>query len=334
MPLPVFIIGGAALASGILGAGATAKATSDNMKAKKINTIANENIENSKAQLEQQREWVANSLNALGELKLTVLSSTVTQFVDAFSRIKNVDFTSSVGIEELSKLHIDQKDFEELKELGNFAVNLMQGASLGAVGGTLMAFGSYGAAQTFAAASTGTAISALHGAAATNATLAFFGGGSLAAGGLGMAGGVAVLGSIVAGPALLVMGVITGTKAQEKVDEALANKAQADEIVEALKIASTQCSAIRRRTMMFYNLLSHLDTHFLPLVWQMEDIINTEGDNYRNYSPESKKVVMAAASTAGSIKAIIDTPLLTDDGALTEESEMISNKVKVLLYKE
>ena len=60
-------------------------------------------------------------------------------------------------------------------------------------------------ASTFAAASTGTAIATLSGAAATNATLAFFGGGSLAAGGLGMAGGTAVLGGLVAGPALCVI---------------------------------------------------------------------------------------------------------------------------------
>lgn len=42
-------------------------------------------------------------------------------------------------------------------------------------------------------ASTGTAISSLHGAAATNATLASLGGGSLATGGFGMAGGQALL---------------------------------------------------------------------------------------------------------------------------------------------
>ena len=79
-----------------------------------------------------------------------------------------------------------------------------------AAGGSLAAFGAYSAATTFATASTGTAIASLSGAAASNATLAFFGGGSLAAGGLGMAGGAAVLGGLVAGPALLVMGIIIG----------------------------------------------------------------------------------------------------------------------------
>jgi hypothetical protein len=49
------------------------------------------------------------------------------------------------------------------------------------------AFGAWSGAMAFGAASTGTAISALSGIAATNATLAFLGGGSLAAGGLGIA---------------------------------------------------------------------------------------------------------------------------------------------------
>lgn len=53
-------------------------------------------------------------------------------------------------------------------------------------------------ATTFGTASTGTAISALSGAAATNAALAWLGGGALAAGGGGMAAGQALL--ALAGP--------------------------------------------------------------------------------------------------------------------------------------
>lgn len=55
-----------------------------------------------------------------------------------------------------------------------------------------------GIATTFGVASTGTAISALSGAAATNAALAWLGGGALAAGGGGMAAGSAFL--ALAGP--------------------------------------------------------------------------------------------------------------------------------------
>lgn len=332
MPLPLLFIGIAA-ATGLAGAGKTVKAVVDNTNANKINTAANEGVDNARKRLEQQRGAVAQSLEKLGEEKLQILAGTVTSFVSAFEKIKNIDFTSSVGLEELEKLHIDQKDFEELKELGNFAIQVAGGVTAGAAGGALTAIGAYGAAQTFAAASTGTAIASLSGAAATNATLAFFGGGSLAAGGLGMAGGMMVLGGLVAGPALLVMGLITGAKSQEKLDQALINKAQAEEIMEALHVASNQCSAIRRRAYLFYSLLAHLDTYLLPLVWQMEDIIAKEGTDYRTYSPESKKVIMAAASNAGSVKAVLDVPILTDDGSLTEQSGEIVDKIGKLLYK-
>lgn len=332
MPLPLLFIGIAA-ATGLAGAGKTVKAVVDNTNANKINTAANEGVDNARKRLEQQRGAVAQSLEKLGEEKLQILAGTVTSFVSAFEKIKNIDFTSSVGLEELEKLHIDQKDFEELKELGNFAIQVAGGVTAGAAGGALTAIGAYGAAQTFAAASTGTAIASLSGAAATNATLAFFGGGSLAAGGLGMAGGMMVLGGLVAGPAPLVMGLITGAKSQEKLDQALINKAQAEEIMEALHVASDQCSAIRRRAYLFYSLLAHLDTYLLPLVWQMEDIIAKEGTDYRTYSPESKKVIMAAASNAGSVKAVLDVPILTDDGSLTEQSGEIVDKIGKLLYK-
>lgn len=77
------------------------------------------------------------------------------------------------------------------------------GGAAGAATGTALAYGTFTAAAAFGTASTGTAISGLSGVAATNATLAALGGGSLAAGGAGVAGGVIVLGAIVAAPLLL-----------------------------------------------------------------------------------------------------------------------------------
>jgi len=69
----------------------------------------------------------------------------------------------------------------------------------GALGGTI-AVGAWAFVSVIGSASTGTAIFSLSGIAATNATLAWFGGGALAAGGAGMSGGMMVLGGIVAAP--------------------------------------------------------------------------------------------------------------------------------------
>ena len=332
MPLPLLFIG-AAVASGAIGAGTTVKAVADNSKAASINRNSSADIETAKDNLEYHRSAVSTALEQLGEEKLNVLNTNISDFLSAFEKIKNVDFQSSLGLEELKNLNIDENSFKELKELGNFAVEVAGGAAAGVIGGALTALGAYGAATTFASASTGTAIATLSGAAAHNATLAFFGGGALTSGGLGMAGGTAVLGGLVAGPALMVMGLITSVKSHEKLEDALANKAQAAEIITSLDAASLQCISIRRRTYMLYNLLARLDSVFLPKIWKMEDIIENEGTDYRDYKQESKELIAETVSTACSIKAVLDTPILTPEGELTEASEQISEKINSVIYK-
>jgi hypothetical protein len=96
-----------------------------------------------------------------------------------------------------------------------------KGASLGTAAG----IGAWGLASTFGTASTGTAIYGLSGAAASHATLAWFGGGALAAGGSGMAGGIVVLGGLVALP-FVGFTVVLSYKAARKELDGLKDMAQ------------------------------------------------------------------------------------------------------------
>ena len=325
MPLPILFIGIAAV-TGATGVGATAKAGYDQIKAKGINNDANNKIELAATKLDILRKQCGESLNDLGELKIFVLNNGINRFLETFSKIKNVDFKESEGLLEIKKLKIDQKEFDELATMTKFSLSLVEGGVAGVTGGALAAFGAYSAATTFATASTGTAIATLSGAAASNATLAFFGGGSLAAGGLGMAGGTAVLGGLVAGPALLVMGIITSAKAGKNLQEAYANKAKAEEICAELEVGAEQCIAIRR-CYMYYSLLTRLDSYLLPLQYKMEEIMENEGLDYSKYSAESKKSIAAVVSTVSSIKAVLDTTILTAEGSLTDESKELLQKL-------
>ncbi len=330
LPL-VFIV--PAAATGIAGAGKTVKSFLDNSEADRLTQEANDQVSQSQADLETARQLCSSALSNLGEVKLNVLNNSIAGFITAFEQIKNLELEDSVGLEELRKLHVDKESIEELKEMQQFAAQVAGGLTAGVAAGGLVAFGAYSAAMTFGAASTGTAISALSGAAATNATLAFFGGGSLAAGGLGMAGGMMVLGGLVAGPALLAMGLITGKKADEKMEVAKANQAQAAEICQELSNAAFRCNAIRRRTNMYYAFLSRLDTRFAPLVFHLEDVLKDEGDDYSKYTPEAKQVVLRAATMAGTVKSLLDTPILTEDGALTDESMALMESLGVKLLE-
>ena len=88
-------------------------------------------------------------------------------------------------------------------------------------------------ATTFGHASTGTAISALHGVAATKAALAWLGGGALGAGGAGVAGGQALL--ALAGP--IGWGISGTTTAISIIRLGYKNKEIADDAInEAKKI--------------------------------------------------------------------------------------------------
>lgn len=82
----------------------------------------------------------------------------------------------------------------------NFGFNSAISVGAGSVAGGTLAVGSWALVAALGSASTGAAITGLSGVAATNATLAWFGGGALAAGGAGMAGGAAVLGGLFAIP--------------------------------------------------------------------------------------------------------------------------------------
>ena len=72
---------------------------------------------------------------------------------------------------------------------------------------------------TYGSASTGTAIVGLSGAAAQNATMAWLGGGGIAAGG-GMALSAVALNFVTIGPTMLVGGLVFNGKGDEKLTKA------------------------------------------------------------------------------------------------------------------
>ena len=311
------------------------KAGIDNKNANDINDLAQTILNNAKKRIEISKAASGKSLEVLGEKKIYILDNKINEFIRLFEKIKNISLNESSGLNELSKFRIDKDNsFLELKELGNLGTSMAKGFASGAVAGALTAFGAYGAATTFATASTGTAIASLSGAAATNATLAFFGGGSLAAGGLGVAGGTAVLGGMVAGPALAILGIVMSAKASKKLDEAYSNKAEAQKIATELNTATIMCNGIRRRAYLFQRLLIKCESLFSPLLYEMKKIQVISGVDYNKYTIEQKETISRALSLAGTIKAILDTPILTEEGVLTPESETIGIEVnKELIIK-
>lgn len=327
MPIPlIFIAVGAT--TGALGIEKSIKAGVDQNAAKKMNNKADVIVKEATEKINICRKNCGNEIDNLGKRKIQILDESIKPFVTEFEKINHVELTESTGLDELQKFVLDKKSFTELKELQSMATSMAGGIASGAMAGALTAFGAYGAVGAFATASTGTAITSLSGVAATNATLAFFGGGSLAAGGLGMAGGTVILGGLVAGPALAVTGFVVGSKASANLNKAYSNLAKAKEFKEEMNIASLACIGIRKRAAMFNRFLLSLNSVFEPLIYKMRRVILINGTDYRTYSYDDKKVVAEAMAIAGAIKTVLDTPILDEDGNLTEKSQHIVDETR------
>lgn len=259
-------------------------------------------------------------METLGKTKLEILSDNMSAFVADFSKIKNVNFKDSIGMEELQDFTPQSESIGALKIASVNAVDLGGGLTSGVVGGGIAALGAYGAVGLLGTASTGTAIGTLSGAAATNATLAWFGGGSLAAGGLGMAGGASILGGLVAGPALLIGSFILSNKADEALSKAMTYREEARTFEAECDNICSLLSAIQTRAGQITDVLLRLDGKFGTKIEEMQDVIEGNGTDWNVYSVEQKKCIGEAAMVAKTLKAIMDTPLLHEDGTLNESS--------------
>lgn len=323
-----FLIGAAAVIAGIAGATKTVSAVSRLSDAKDIVRGSERRIERAERNREQAREKANETIERLGEDKLVILSGHMKTFVDEFQKLKNVDFRDSIGLEELSDFQPNSPVLLELDAASSSAVDFSIGAVSGSIAGGAVALGAYGAVGALASASTGTAIAGLSGAAATNATLAWLGGGSLAAGGLGIAGGTAILGGIVAAPALLVAGMFMESKAEEAMAEAKSFRAESREFQEQCENNITLLKAITRRAEQIMEVMQKLDDRFENSITNLQNVIRKHGADWRTYGAQQKNLVGEAALLAKVLKILLDTPLLTENGTLTVESETILNKIE------
>ena len=313
MPLPLLLIGAAAAIAAV-GVGAAVKSKIDFDEADDINEDASSVYDDAEGSLGRCRIETQITLEELGQQKMTLYKDTIAPFVETFSRLKNVDFNDLELAEEFPE-GIE----EEILDIRKVSLQMSEavGGTVGALGaGALAGLAAYGSVGLLGTASTGAAIGGLSGVAATNATLAWLGGGSLAAGGMGMAGGVAVLGGIVAAPVLLVGGLLLAFKAAEAKENARSNLAKAKAAAEAMRNAESAARIIGMMADQTRGVLKELCSYLERDLVVLQHIVRGN-DDYRTYVDRDKAVVARAATVAVTLKNISETPLLDTDGSVT-----------------
>lgn len=240
-----------------------------------VGTTADERQAAARGPLGQRRKKVAEAsanraatIQELGEAYNAEANRVISRFVEPF-----MEFAESIeerpktpGKESLTMPSADasaEERIQQVKQQFNRTLAADAGAALGAgLGGLgaggIGAMGLFTAVGTFGTASTGAAIGALHGIAATNATLAALGGGALAAGGYGIAGGIAVLGGTVALPAVLAAGAVYAVRRQTTQKEASAKVADAERFLDETWI---RYDAVRQHLKESVDILRFTGTH-------------------------------------------------------------------------
>ncbi|UTC49314.1 hypothetical protein [Treponema vincentii] len=301
MPLP-FIIGAIAAAAGAAGVGAGIHGAVKMKEASNTVKSAQRRNEENVARLEDSNKRTMQTMDNLGKYEMEIIS-TFERFSTAFEKIKNLP-----SFNEIKKDNVTLSVFtpQEVKDAAVGASVLLAGlggAALGTAGGFAAAGGTTAAVMALGTASTGTAISALSGVAATNATLAALGGGSLAAGGGGIALGTAVLGGATLGVGLLIGGIIfsvAGSSVSDKADKAW------DQMIENEKKIDSICDYLDKLENIaksFHSALSKVNDVYMNHLVKLEAIIEEQKKrkffltrlfskkvNYNKFSDEQRQI--------------------------------------------
>lgn len=305
----------------------------DRKEAKIISQQAREQMEMFQKLLEAEEISANSRMETLGKRKLQIVNETIVPFMQYIELLKQK--TKGSEFDTLANISISRDEYVEMQDIGATAGSILSGAltvgSLGALALTGVPVAITGAVTAFGAASTGVAISTLSGAAATNATLAFLGGGSLAAGGGGMAAGAALLSSITAGVTggvtLLAAGLFNtylGKKSLRKAEEYAYEVTEACVTIQAaLDFLKQLITCVNEQVSVLSELQKRILERFLYFRPLLSDF--DQDDLYH------AGVFQTCGLLCKAVSEIAKAPMLEEDGQISENARLSVTNARRLI---
>jgi hypothetical protein len=316
------ILGAVAIGSAAFGALAGAGGVANMNEAKEIGEHAQKRHESAVSQLKAEWEATNKLAEEYGQLQLDVMMRTIGRFVAFIERIgqrnKNSEKEFLEGLEGIS--------VQQIKEYRTAVIEAQQFFMGGtkAIGAAAAGYGgAMGLATSVGVASTGTLIGSLSGAAAWNATLAWLGGGSLAAGGGGMALGSVVLGGITVGPAVLIGGFVLAGEGEKELTKAREYEAQVNTAIANIEAAKDFMQQVKQRINELRALVESLNDRAVLGLNELESQPSFDKNRDANQFQQVALLVKALAE-------IMKTPVLDSEGQLNPVTATIRAKYRTL----
>lgn len=285
---------------------------------------------------EVARKRLNNTISEFGSFRLVSLQETTGRFLGMLKDMKQNNSIKEYEI--LGGIGIDNKAIQKMQGIDMAASKaLSSSATVGALGAAA-AMGTpalvTGTVSALATASTGTAISSLSGVAATNATMAWLGGGSLATGGGGMAAGATALSTITAGATagvgLIAAGLIASTYYSKKLTESKEFQRDVECRVADMEKLWVLMDGINKRTFELRYVTGQLTARIVDQLVFLEPLVVDYDASIAYYNTVFQKVGVLAKSMSD----LVQTPLLDDAGSASNESaQVIQQTYKVLNEK-
>ncbi|SFC34636.1 tetratricopeptide repeat protein [Butyrivibrio sp. YAB3001] len=317
MPLPI-LLGAAAIGAGVFGVSGHLSAKETNEAAEYKVKNAKRRYENAKQKLENERGLTETALVNLGQNKKDILDSSMTEFLKAYEKIKDVKISDSIGLDELSNMMIDEAGALRVQEISNIYTNALSSGTMGAVAGTLVGLAASG--------SLGLVTSTL-GLAGTFLTFGEIGAAVEIAGSALAFGISATPLAAVAAPVVLFTGISASMKADDNMLEARKIEAQADAAIEKINMSIVLCNAIKERSEMFSALLLALDEKFSMCTEKLGRLIeekcasaHSDTLSSSDFTYDEIALIAVTRALAGATKSIVDTPILTTNGQLADDA--------------
>jgi len=304
--IPV-IIGGVILATGLTTGGYNGvRAYGKKKKADTILKKLEKRIKVKNKESERAYEEFIKVVSALDNIYLEVYNKDFKKLEQVFSLIKKqVHFKKGTDLASLIRnADTEITEISIQRENLNATKDVLATVGTSGTAGALSLGGAVAFATTFGTASTGTAIGSLSGVAYTNALLAYFGGGSLAAGGLGMTGGIAVLGGIAAAPVIAIVGIGANFTAEKHLTKIKEYEKEVEKEIANINMYILETDKKRRVIKNYIKNVQKIRNRFNLLLNELEELVSLNTDKIQI---ENKlEVVMEFART---LKSLIDKPL-------------------------
>lgn len=145
---------------------------------------------------------------------------------------------------------------------------------------------------------------------------------------VGGVGGMAVIGGLVAGPALAILGAISADEMEKKLENAKAYCSQAEAAVKKADVVIDNLRSVEKMAELFTRQITKFDVLFFSLA---QDAIATMKKHHYDtsfYNQKEKDQLCVTVSTLSSLSAFLKAPIMDEHQKLNKKAQNALNLMR------